>query len=110
MQITREKEIDIDGRKEKVRVTFDIPISLFKTREEMIEEFGDVGFGGRTTEQILDETFGAISSSLATYTSASFDCGSHVGDALLILQKSIVNSGTELAFSIMSWKENEKMR
>lgn len=110
MQITREKEVDVDGKKEKVRVTFDIPISLFKTREETVEEFGDVGFEGRTREQIIDETFGAISSSLVTYTTASLNCGSHFGEALLILQKSIASSGTELALSIMAWKENEKMR
>ncbi len=110
MQISREKEIDVDGRKEKVRVTFDIPTSLFKTREQVVEECGDVGLEGRTTEQVIDETLGAISSSLVEYTMASLNCGSHFGEALFILQSSIASSGIELVYSIRSWMENEKMR
>ena len=109
MQIIREKEIQVNGKKEIVRVTFDIPSSVFKTKEQATEEFGDIGMGDRTTEQILDEAFGTISSSLVSYTIGTLHCGGHFGDALMILQTSILNSGAALACALKSWKEDEKM-
>ncbi len=109
MQITREKEIVINDKKEIVRVTFDIPSSAFKTKDEVMEECGDIGLKDRTAEQLLDETFGAICNSLSMYLTASLYCGYHSGDALLILQNSILDSGISLREHIKEWKKTEKM-
>ena len=110
MQITREASIELDsGKKEKVRVTFDIPGSIIKTKEEITEEFGDIGMEDITPEQIIEETYGSIANSLSCYISASLHCGYNSGSALALLQESIKDCGMELVKNMKIWKENEKM-
>lgn len=109
MLVTREKIIEVKGKKEKVVVSFDIPISIFRTKEEIMEEFGKDELGDCTIEKILDEEFGMICNLLSMCLVATLHSGCHFGDSISILQGSILNSGLMLGKSMRDWKELEKM-
>lgn len=112
MEIMREKEFTlINGRREKVRVTFDIPSSVFKSRSEAIEEFGDIfdESGTNTTEEVIEQVYGAIAKSLVYYFIGAFHCGYNNGEALKILQDSIDISGMNLVEMLKVKRESDKM-
>ncbi|MDD3474423.1 MAG: hypothetical protein PHP08_00785 [Candidatus Dojkabacteria bacterium] len=111
MQVIREREFKlIDERKEKIKVMIDIPVSMFKTKDEIKEELGD-DIGDITPEKLIDEVYGEICTTLVYYLVFVMHCGYHYGDALMLLQDSIIKAGFELGLNMREWKtEDEKMR
>lgn len=109
MEVIREKTIDLFGRKEIVKVSLTIPVLPNKTKKELIEEYGDIGFEDKNSEQVMEEIFGSLANQLVFYLCAALSSGSEFGTAVVILSGNLKNSGTELIKMLEARKDAEKM-
>ncbi len=108
MEVKAEQEINWFGKKEKVKVIIDVPVPPNKTKQELIEEFGDIGFADKNSEQVMQEVFGSIANKLSCFLTASLYMGMDSGVSLMILEQHINRASIETLEIIEMRKETEK--